>query len=212
MTTTALQGLTQQLTDVDNLIDRHQGRGRPGTNEQPLLRSCVVLTYAAWEVYIEESLVWVAERLVAPPHGIEKLPQATKNLIALSVSKNPWILSEDGWRTQTLSIITNKVRGDALNPTDWGLNTADVRRINALHIEVLGQTLLSQCNWQNFTNQNVLDKINALVRLRSEIAHRGQADNLSLPQIQQYRDFAQRLSEKLDSVIEAWVTSQLAKA
>lgn len=84
--TDALDALQVALADVDNLIEHHpktaepgrgRGRGRPSTDEGPLLRSCVLLIYAAWEVYVEDSLVCVVQQL-AEGAGPDHLPKALR--------------------------------------------------------------------------------------------------------------------------------------
>ena len=58
------------LDDVDFLWSKHPkavepGVGRPRSEEGPLNRACVALPYTAWEVYVEDSLSWLAQQAAA---------------------------------------------------------------------------------------------------------------------------------------------------
>ncbi|MET8198005.1 hypothetical protein [Micromonospora taraxaci] len=99
----ALERLGVMLGDVDNLLDYHPAakepvRGRPPGNLKPLLRSCVVLTYAAWEVYVEDSMIEAAESIAESASGPVQVP-ATLRAFVTSWCKDPWCLA-GGWVAQ----------------------------------------------------------------------------------------------------------------
>src|SRR6266436_6131103 len=113
--TPALEALVTALGDVDNLIEHHPkavkpGRGRPGTDEGPLLRSCVLLTYAAWEVYVEDSLIWTVEQLASRSLA-QQIPEALRNFVASDVSADPWRLADQAWREAMVNAVIVRVRG-----------------------------------------------------------------------------------------------------
>lgn len=61
------------------------------------MRSCVLLAYAAWEVYAEDGVIWAVEQIArrANPH---QLPAALRGFVAEKVLKDPWRLAGNSWR------------------------------------------------------------------------------------------------------------------
>jgi len=214
--TDALHALQVALNDVDNLIEHHPkaaepGRGRPTTDEGPLLRSCVLLIYAAWEVYVEDSLVWVVEQLAnsaAPEH----LPTALRSFVCDAIRADPWQLAGEGWRRVAVAAVVTRVRG-AEDEDSFGMNTAGPRQINALHAQVLGERPLDRCKWQKMPTKRVKEELASLVRIRGAIAHTGKTPGqLHLKGVRDWRSFIQRLAGHLDGHLETWVDARTAAA
>ncbi|WP_434769396.1 hypothetical protein [Curtobacterium flaccumfaciens] len=205
---TALDRLRVQLGDVDNLITHHSSGGavgRPAADEGPLNRSCVVLTYAAWEVYAEDSLVWAAERVATRP-TFASLPEATRQFIADKAASDPASLADDGWREAVVEQVVLLTRGD---PTtgDFGINTAGPRQLVSLHESILGDRLLNKVKWPKKDNESVKKSLLDLVRERGSIVHTGTPRGaLHLKHVRDHRNFVERLAEGLDAEIEQWVT------
>ncbi len=214
--TDALDALQVALADVDNLIEHHPktaepGRGRPSTDEGPLLRSCVLLIYAAWEVYVEDSLVCVVQQL-AEGAGPDHLPKALRAFVADAVGADPWQLAGEAWRPAAVAAIVTRVRGGE-DEDSFGVNTAGPRQINALHDQVLGERLLNRCRWQKMPTTRVKQELASLVRIRGAIAHTGKAPGpLHLKGVRDWRSFVQRLGEHLDRHLETWVEAHVAVA
>jgi hypothetical protein len=211
--TPALDALTTALCDVDNLIEHHPkaidpGRGRPVTDEGPLLRSCVLLTYAAWEVYIEDGLIWAVEKLACQSFP-DQLPEALRTFVADAVGSDPWKLAGDSWRETTVGAVTVRVRGTEEDDS-FGVNTAGPRQVIALHDQVLGARLLNYCRWQKMPVSRVKEELASLVRIRGSIAHTGQPPgSLDLKGVRSWRAFVQRLASQLDQQLERWVGNHL---
>lgn len=164
------------LADVDNLIEHHPKfveplPGRPTSDEGPLLRSCIVLTYAAWEVYFEDSLIEAS--LILSRGERSDLPQATLDYVAKKSRETPWSLADAGWRNELVRIVTERVRGTPNNASSFGVNTAGPGIVNSLLDEILGVRTLNQCAWKGAKSDTVKSKLSALVKLRGDIAHGG---------------------------------------
>lgn len=207
--TAALDNLKTILQDVDNLLSHHPKataptRGRPESDEGPLNRSCVVLAYAAWEVYAEDSLVWVAERLASVP-APEDLPDATRAFIAAQVS-DPWKMTGEGWRTVLVDGVQRLVQGDPEDETSFGVNTAGPRQIAALHSKVIGVRLLDRCSWSRNDNDKVKRDLAHLVRERGSIVHTGKPlGTLHLARVRQWRNWIETIASSLDREITTWL-------
>lgn len=217
--TTALARLQTQMTDVDALISLHpnrqptvsvSGAGRPAGNQGPLLRSCVLLAYAAWEVYAEESAL-AAATSVAEGATREQLPESLKTFVTTNLGGDPWVLAGEGWRRVLVDQVTLRVRGDEGNDHgEFGINTAGPRQVAALHQELFGKRLINDCAWRNANNAWVKAELNKLVKVRGSIAHKGTAlGSLNLDGVESWRSYVVKLAEVLDGKIDAWVAETL---
>lgn len=201
------------MSDVDNLIEHHPKflepfQGRPVGDEGPLLRSCVVLMYAAWEVYFEDSLIEAATELAQRDRG--DIPQATLDYLAGKVSGDPWRLADDGWRTALIEVVTETVRGREDDQGSYGVNTASPRTVSQLQRDILGVSILDRSTWSargRSTSKGVKDQLTKLVRLRGEIAHTGRPlTSLHLRHVRDWRTFVRKLAETHDAKLAAWLT------
>ncbi len=213
--TPALDALQIALLDVDNLIEHHPkasdpAAGRPATDEGPLLRGCVLLTYAAWEVYVEDSVIWAVTQ-VAAEASPDQLPAALRIFVAEAVDKDPWRLAGDGWRDAAIATVTARVRGDA-GGQSFGMNTAGPGQVVTLHKQVLGVSLLDNCRWQKKSTVAVKKDLSEFVGIRGEIAHTGRPPGpLHLKGVRDWRGFVQRLATTLDRHIEEWQMNMFGK-
>lgn len=200
------------IADVDNLIAHHPKSGspiagRPSGDEGPLLRSCVVLTYGAWEVYFEDSLV-EAVSLLADGRR-EDLPGATLDWVQTMI-KDPWVLADNGWRQELVRLVKATMYGDPGNPASFGVNSASPGVVAEWTRTILGATVLGGCSWPGASSDTVRRKLSDLVRLRGEIAHGGRPARLSLGEVRRRRDFTRRLAEKYDEVLFDFIASTAA--
>lgn len=212
--TPALSALTTSLLDVDNLIEYHPAVADPGqkravTDEGPLLRSCVLLAYAAWELYVENGLIWTVEELVGRSSSPDQLPGALRAFVAEGFRSDPWRLAGDAWRVATVDAVKVRVRGSG-DDGSFGLNTAGPRQVIALHNQILGARLLDECRWQGKPASKVKEDLALLISVRGTIAHTGQAPgSLNLAGARSWRDWVQRLAGQLDRQLEWWVEHHL---
>jgi hypothetical protein len=202
-----IDALEVALADVDNLLKKHPAAmnvapGRPTSDEGPLIRASVLLTYAAWEVYVEDALIWAVERLVerlAPP----ELPDETRKFVADS-QDDPWILAGEGWRKATLRAVNTRVRGG--DQGSFGLNTAGPGQVINLYKSVLGAQPLNECSWPGRNVQGVKRHLAKLVEIRGNIAHSGQSPgSLHLKDARDWCKFVARLAKCHDQRLAQWV-------
>ncbi|CAN5316967.1 hypothetical protein BH09ACT5_BH09ACT5_01250 [soil metagenome] len=197
-----------QMADVDNLLNRHQkadgSSGRPTLDEFPLLRASMLLMYAAWEVYVEESLIEIVTKLATQP--LSTIPQATKDFIAKGISKDPWVLVEQGWSETLVRAVTDRVRGLEGIATSFGLNNADPKNVVELHYAVLGESPFDNVIWHNNSNKQLRDRLAKFVFVRGEIAHSGRTTGRLWGQdVKRWRDFVPRVAKELDYRLLLWL-------
>ncbi|WP_159080519.1 HEPN domain-containing protein [Nocardia suismassiliense] len=214
MSTPALDALQTALSDVDRLLAHHPkatsgGRGRPSSDEGPLLRSSLVLIYAAWEVYVEDSAVWAVEEVARDVPDVAILPQSIKDFASKQKEVDPWDLAGDHWRTKVCELARLLVYGDPTR-SQFGINTAGPGQVVDLHHRLLGTDLLSKCRWQKMSATRVKANLSDFISIRGEIAHKGSTPGaLHLKGAQSWKNFVWRLAQALDSKIEDWVTNAL---
>jgi RiboL-PSP-HEPN len=213
--TNALNSLEIALSDVDSLLKHHEKRapgaarrpGPPSTDERPLIRSSVVLMYAAWEVYIEDGLIQAIEKLVINSTP-SQLPGALRTFVRKFVEQDPWKLAGEDWRKATVEAVEIRVHGNP-DSGSFGMNNANPKQINLLHRDVLGVLPLGSCKAGKW---DVIEQLQELVDMRNDIAHTGQLSKqhrLDLLLAESWRSFVQQLGAQLDEKLELWVSSNL---
>ena len=205
----ALDQFKLLIADVDNLIAHHPKSGsplagRPVGDEGPLVRSCVVLTYGAWEVYFEDSFV-EAVQIMARGNRAD-LPTATLDWVR-DMTEDPWVLADGGWRDELVRLVEATMYGDPMDPSSFGVNTASPQTISTWNRKILGARILDQCAWKGATNRTVKEKLSKLVTLRGDIAHGGRPAGLTLGMVRGYRDFVNRLAKEYDDELFEWVAA-----
>ncbi|USC16227.1 HEPN domain-containing protein [Rhodococcus sp. 11-3] len=215
MQTPALETIERALADVDNLITHHPkatqpGPGHPGSDEGPLLRSCILLTYAAWEVYAEDSALWATEEVVKRATTHDQLPNSLRTFVASRspAKSDPWSLAGEDWRQTVVDTVRDRIYGTG-GGSPFGINTAGPNQVKKLHQELFGDHLILKCRWSKASNADVLRRLADLVSIRGTVAHTGRTDgSLSLDNVRKWRTFAKRLAEHLDRHLVKWVDSQ----
>jgi hypothetical protein len=166
-----------------------------------------VLIYAAWEVYIEDSLIQAIEKLVINSTP-SQLPGALRTFVRKFVEQDPWKLAGEDWRKATVEAVEIRVHGNP-DSGSFGMNNANPKQINLLHRDVLGVQPLGSCKVGKW---NVIEQLQELVDMRNEIAHTGQLSKqhrLDLLLAESWRSFVQQLGAQLDEKLELWVRSNL---
>ena len=189
------------LGDVTELLSHHPkiknpGPGKPQGNTKPLLHACTVLTYTAWEVYVEDLL------LEAVPY-FEKhtqLPVLLRKKIADRVQSKPWNLAEQAWTHEVVDAVKSISVG--ANGSS-GMNTANTRNVNSAFEVVFGERLLDRCRWRGQSAESNKKYIDQLVKRRGALVHRGALDRgdgpLSLSGVRGWADWVGKLAGKLTS-------------
>lgn len=214
--TKALEASERLLKDVKSLLENHPaskqvGRGRPtaGVGVDPLLRSCVALCYAAWEVYVEEAMHGAVEHLLSNL-AAQDLPSELRKWIASEYGKNdPWKFAGDGWKTEARNLINLRLYGrDGQN----GFNSANAKAVKRLYGDVLGYEPLSEISWKNMSNERVVEEVELLVYERGAIVHTGTSlseekskGKLSIKIVRSRIAFIDRLCQEFDRKLVAFL-------
>jgi len=194
------------LADVDNLIGRHPkiaepSPGRPTGDQRPLLRVCMVLLAAAWEVYVEDSILWAVEQLVERCSA-DQLPASLR---ALSPRRTRTV---DG-QTHGSSLETD---GEQLQNGPSSAKFTVLANTASMDLTPLGQSRLtsftrrssgSSCCQDSTTFENVESELARFLRARGGVAHKGVTPkDLNLAGVYSWRYFIEQLAHELDTYLE----------
>lgn len=172
-----LNNLLSNLKETHRLLDIHKevsGTG-PGYrhNVQVLNKSAVVLLVATWEAYIEDLAEGSFSHLVGHSNEPDNIPNKVLTLASKDIRKSQdhraiWKLAGTGWKT-----ILREHMSAVIKEKIGTLHTPRPKQIDDLFSSLIGISNLSKCwYWQGMSNSNATEKLNQLITLRGDIAHR----------------------------------------
>ncbi len=92
-------------------------------------------------------------------------------------------------------------RTNLKNFTSEKNNNANVHQVNTLffYLGIPWVMTHPKVHWKKFTNASVRERLGKLSKARNELAH-GKTHSVTKPQLKAWRDFIERLAEKLDVI------------
>jgi hypothetical protein len=156
-----------------------------------------VLTYTAWEVYVEDLLLEAVPFFRVHTH----LPKQLQDKVAQRVQSKPWSLAEKSWTAQVEKAVKSISVGEAGKS---GMNSANTKNVNEAFEVVFGEPLLDRCRWQGMSASANKKYIDQLVERRGALVHRGVLDKgdgpLNLGIVRDWADWVGRLADKVDDL------------
>jgi hypothetical protein len=169
--------LRRNLDEIKNIIKIHKScvGATPGRkyDVEVLNKAAVVLLVATWEAFVEDlasaSFDVILEDAESPKVFTKKvLGMVTRIMMKEEDDSRVWDLANDGWKN-----VLEEYRDSVLDRYVGKLNTPKPNQIDKLFEELIGLKQISETwNWAGTTNSRILSKIEKLVSLRGEIAHR----------------------------------------
>ncbi|MFZ3500354.1 HEPN domain-containing protein [Streptomyces sp. 5.8] len=209
MTSQSRQNFDRNREDIERLLQIHADvtPGGPGRKckVESLHKASIVLLSAFWEAFCEDLAAEALEHLVAHAEGAGSLPEPLRRRVAkdLELAKNPhaaWSLADNGWRTELQS------RFQALQTErNTTLNTPKTWNISKLFADAIGiEDVDKHWYWKGMSVEGAAAKLDALVTLRGDIAHRGSsASGVTKGQVEQYYAHIKRLVASTETHIAA---------
>lgn len=165
------------VEEVRRLLKIHEQLSgtSPGRRSLEVLnKSAIVLLVACWEAYIEDLARNAFKCLVqASAVGPSAFPTsvlvlASKPLVEAPDQRLVWQLAGDGWRR-----VMSEHADEILDRYVGKLNTPRASQVDAIFAKMLGFPGLSvQWHWGNVEATAAVQRLDDLVTLRGEIAHR----------------------------------------
>ena len=179
-TTRARKSFNENCADIDRLLEIHEDIG--GTDPgrrcglEVLNKSAIVLITAVWEAYCEDLAAEALEHVVAHTQDVARLPKGLRQLVATELKAAPhelavWDLAGDGWR-EVLRARLSTLQAER----NRDLNTPKSAQIDRLFEQALAiPSVSSSWYWPGMSSEQARKKLDRLVSLRGDIAHRGKS-------------------------------------
>jgi hypothetical protein len=163
------------IRDVTQLLEIHDGKtaakaGRPDRELEVLKRAGVILVVTAWESYVEDTLreqfLPRLAKAYAPSDVLSAFNGAADTWLQ-GKNANPGTLlawTGDNWKAR----VKEKFASDIA-----ALNTPDFARVKKLFVRYLGTDVTRSWRWQKTTAAGAGRRLDALIRLRGSLVHRG---------------------------------------
>lgn len=215
MTSIARKNFDKNAKDLGALIELHdyveENLGsltkKQASELEVLLRSTVVLLVSYWEAYVEDICTEALDIIIEKVTDPSKLPKELRKVVADEVKSDanelrPWDLAGDGWkelikiRAQTLAASRNR-----------SFNTPKSEQTKEFIGKTLGIKDISQ-SWsiKSMQPKDSATKLNELVSVRGEIAHRGLvSEELTKDWVIEQIDFVGKLVAKTGGAINTHV-------
>lgn len=198
-------------SDIEKLLsyDLVGPRGGKSTEKSEVLnKSAIVLLTAFWEAYCEDLAIEGVEHLIAFTSEPSDLPKRIRQLVASELRETPhelamWQLAGDGWKKLLRERLD--VFRDASN-----LNTPNSKHVEDLFEKYIGMPGLSHhWKWPGMTAEKARTKLDQLVSLRGDIAHRGAASQpVSRSTTKSYLDHVRRLVGRTGGSVNTFLRAQ----
>jgi hypothetical protein len=168
-----MDNLTSNVVEVDHLLSLHPALSsrKPGRkhNVEVINKSCVVLLCACWEAYVEDLAVAALEEMINVGGSHSIFPPKVLERVASTVQgPKAWDLAGDGWR----QVMKDNLQ-TVLAKTIQALNSPKTINVDDLFSKTIGLDGISKSwKWRGMRAESASAKLDALVRLRGDIAHR----------------------------------------
>ncbi len=222
MPSNAYKRFNQSITDIDHLIGLYEAMetlyedDKEGIPEgyEVLFRSAVVLMVSHWEAYIEDICGEALEHLVKHVSEASKLPKVIKKQTAIELkeSKNEikvWDIADKGWKNYIKERLPalKEARNRSFN-TPKAHNTADFLK-NALGIT----DIRTAWTFDRFNPEDVSKKLDVLIELRGQIAHRGRIkQNIDKQLVEDHVQFLRKVVSKTGGRINSHLKNITGKS
>jgi len=212
-----IQALIDNTIEVMSLIGLHvvltgteSGRRH---NVEILNKSALVLLVACWESFVEDVATLGFDFLLSEAKTPDAFPQS---VLTLSVKplrgsddhRKIWELAGEGWRT-----VLRKHRQEVLKEYAGKLNTPRPKQVNDLIEKMIGlKGISNEWIWHGMSNKQAVKKLDELVTIRGEIAHRVKAAKyVRKDYVEQSAQFIQRLAAITSNRVAAHLKQQTGK-
>jgi hypothetical protein len=178
-----------------------------------LNKSAVVLLVACWERYVEDlaqiAFDYMLERSDEPtmfPAAV--LTRASASLRDAQDGRRIWALAGAGWRQ-----VLKDHRDDICKRHIGKLNTPRPKQVDALFAALVGVPSLSAAwSWPGMSREGAVKKLDNLVTLRGEIAHRVETTKVvKRAGVEAHRDFLYRLAVKSSNSVRSHLKTRTGK-
>ncbi len=206
--------LVENLNEVSKLLFFHEQIGGTGKGNKSFVnvlnKSAVVLLVACWEAFVEDVAQEAFDSMLKHAEDYKSFTVKVRNLASADLL-NPakkdqiWDLAGNGWK----DVLKNH-RDKILEKNTGNFNTAKAARVDNLFEDLIGLRHLStEWHWQGMPMHQAVTRLDSLVSLRGDIAHRVRPNRSVLKgELEESINFIQILAAKTSNRVAVHVKSR----
>ena len=209
-----LDNFEKNISDVKRLLEIHKILTGPGRgyrkNVEVLNKSCTVLLVACWEAFLEELATKAFDYMINNSKDCFIFPNkvlttASEELKKDSDSTKIWLLAGMGWKK-----VLEQHKDKTLKKFIERFNTPSPEKIKYLFHNLIGLSDVTQFwYWKGMSIKQANAKLDKLVKLRGEIAHKVQTPNaVDKACVYDYMKFIYRISVKCHNNISNYISNR----
>lgn len=213
----AHQTFWKNLEEVVRLVEIHEelsGTGRGYKHRVEVLnKSAIVLLVACWESFVEDLAESAFSIILSRATDPMVFPNNVLAMVAKSLRENKndtfiWKLAGDGWKS-----IMKSYKLTVFQKYTGTLNTAKTAQVDGIYASLIGlKKLSSHWHWRRMSSKNATNKLDALISLRGDIAHRvAAAKRVTKGNVKDYTDFVNRIAVETSNAVRDLINKQTKK-
>lgn len=201
--------LINNFKDVDLLIEIHDAisggaAGRPKPELEVLKRAAIILIVAAWESYIEDTIIINFRRKLQKAKSPQEVHSAFKSYAARWLNPDfnqggkPSPQGLEEWTNRGWKALLEKRCEEEITE----LNTPNSKNVSQLLRRYLNISPSNQWKWHKNDAKYVCQRLDALISLRGEISHRMKASkSVRLEQVREAKELVGRIADQIEKAI-----------
>ena len=172
-----IETLRANFREIRRLLEIHKAVSGAGVgykhDVEVLNKSAIVLLVACWEAFVEDLAANAFAELLARCPDHSRFPRRVLTIASRDLRADPdesqvWLLAGTGWRT-----VLESHKAKLFKRYLGTFNTPRPEKVDFLFLELVGVSSLSSAwHWNRVTAATAAARLDALVTLRGEIAHR----------------------------------------
>lgn len=172
-----IEAIIENTDEVDRLLEIHEQLGGTGVGRrhhiEVINRSAIVMLVACWEDYVENLATIAFDYLIENVESARDLPRKLQAYVARSITAEKddcavWKLADTGWKA-----VLREYRSEILERHTGRFNTPRTAKVDSLYESLIGlQNLSKSWKWSGTSNESAKKRLEELITLRGEIAHR----------------------------------------
>lgn len=207
----------KNLKEVTRLLEIHteqSGKG-PGYkyNVEVLNKSAIVLLVACWESFVEDLAESTFSLLLSRAKSPSIFPNRVLALAVKSLKEDKndtavWQLAGLGWKE-----VLKAHKDFVFNKCTGSLNTPRAQKVDEIYESLIGlKGLSASWGWKKMSSKSSVEKLDELVTLRCEIAHRVVASTkVKKSDVRSYVDFVNRIAVKTSNEVRKIIIERTKK-
>jgi len=212
-----IDNLNSNMEEIDRIVEIHRelgGRARGRRHAVEVLnKSALLLLVACWEAFVEDLAENAFNFLLRNAAGPDAFPAKVLALAATPLrddadQRKVWNLAGTGWKA-----VLEAHKAKVFDKSIGKLNTPKYKQVDALFKDLIGyKNLSSRWTWKGMSIGNARKRLEDIIALRGEIAHRvGASHPVRKEKVIASRHFVYRLSVISSNKVRAFLENRTGR-